>query len=268
MEKRKKGNIILFGFAFLLAFMTLVGIYINVSSSYEVYNRVQNATEEGAKIRAQAVDIYLKEVSGIVEAFHGTGDYGNGKHEDVEHELHTGVAGHVSPLSPSSAAYAASFNQADEAAKKAIVSIAEKSLQGTMAGNEILNGFSEKNICVQVKPLPRTVFDGVFMDFECTTGTGETVKRSNVRVTPIESELNRRIIFDPDGVKESGDEQITEVVNVVFVGTTFTHLNFFEGLFPMLSDGNSVIPNQGRKTTWAIAYPQIDRCFGEFCENY
>ena len=261
MRKQKNGNMIYFALAFILLFTTLAGIFINVSSSWEVYNRVQVATEEGAKVRAQAVDIFLKEAAGIVEVIHDVPSvYDPTGGEDVDHGLYTSVVGHTSPHEPTTSEYVQARIRADEGAKDAILSVLDYSLTNNVSGNEILEGFSKDNICIQVKPLPRTDNDGKFLDFSCTTPLGETVKANNVRVSPVESELNQKVIFDPDGVADSGDEHITEVVNVVFVGVAFEHNHFIEGLFK-----NMNINTKAHKKVWAISYPQIDQCFGEFC---
>lgn len=274
---RKKGNIILFGLAFIIGFLVLIGIYLNVNMSWETYNRVQTAVEEGAKVRAQAVDMFLKENSGIIEAYHERnfpgGTYGMGGHPDIDHNAHLTVSGHVTPYLPNNEHYQATRMAADQDAKEAILGILNYSLTSTTAGNEILMNFDEGNICIQIKPLPRKTTDGVLIDFSCTTPKGDTIDVKNVRVTPVEGNkgiykegMNRQMIFDPTPESEnSGDELIHEVVNVVFIGVSYEHRNFLENLFPQIRDD---IKNIGTKQGWAIAYPQIDKCFGAHCANY
>lgn len=276
-NSRKKGNVILLGLALLIAFLVIVGVYLNANMSWETYNRVQTAIEEGAKVRAQAVDMFLKENSGIIEAYHErnypAGTYGMNGHPDIDHAAHLSVQGHVSPYLPNNEHYQAALLKADQNTKEAVLGILNYSLKGTTAGNDILMNFDKGNICIEVKPLPRTVTDGVMMDFSCTTPKGDTVEMKNVRVTPVEGSkgvykegMNRQMIFDPTpGAINSGDELIHEVVNVVFVGAVFEHRHFLEGLFPQMA-GN--INNIGKKKAASIAYPQVDKCFGSHCFNY
>lgn len=279
MKPRKKGNILLFGLAIIIIFLTLFGIYLNVSMSWESYNRVQTAIEEGAKVRAQAVDIFLKENSGIIEAYHEAEGYGSDQHPDIDHASHLTTLGHVSPYLPSNEFYQVARDRADIEAKQAILDILKYSLQNTNNGSEILTGFTTSDICIQIKPLPETKANGEFIDFSCTTESGTTIEAKHVRVTPVkgtkepyQTGMNRQMIFDPtpEDVK-SGDELIHEVVNVVFVGASYEHKHFIETLFPLMNrwgKTDSEIDNVGRKNGWAIAYPQIDKCFGVHCNKY
>lgn len=281
MKQRKKGNIILLGLALLIAFLVLFGIYLNVSMSWESYNRVQTAIEEGAKVRAQAVDMYLKEISGVIEAYHEpnapSGAYGTGQHPDIDHHSYLTAVGHVTPYLPNNEHYQAARRKADTEAKQAILDILNYSLQNTNNGSDILMNFSTRDICIQVKPLPKNATDGVFIDFSCTTENGDTVEANNIRVTPVmgskgpfQEGMNRQMIFDPDPTV-TGDELIHEVVNVVFVGASYEHRHFIETLFPLMNrgaDADDQIDNVGRKNGWAIAYPQIDKCFGTHCAAY
>ena len=226
-------------------------------------------------MRAQAVDMYLKENSGIIEAYHdrtdSPGNYGAVGFPDIDHESHLSVIGHVTPYLPNNEYYQKAKEAADEDAKEAILSILDHSLNTTTAGNEILTNFDKGNICIQVKPLPYESTDGVTIDFSCETPKGKIVQAKNVRVTPVKGSkgkynegLNRQMIFDPDASIE-GDELIHEVVNVVFIGVAYEHRHFLEGLFPQMG---SNIQNYGVKNGWAIAYPQIDKCFGVHCAKY
>lgn len=261
MQKRKKGNIIYFGLAFMILCLTLAGIFITLSTSWEVFNRVQVAIEEGAKVRAQAVDISLKESSGIIEAFHETPAlYDPTGSHDINHNDFTNIIGHYNSMKPESSTYQEARARADEGTKEAIISILDQSLRGNSAGNAILENFTKDNICIQVKPLPTTANKGTYLDFSCTTALGEKIEAKNVRVTPIDSDVNTKTIFDPDNAPNSGDEYITKVVNVVFVATAYEHNYFMEGFL-----SNMGKDYKANKKSWAIAYPQADSCFGEFC---
>jgi hypothetical protein len=258
---RKKGNVIYFGLAFMLLFLTMAGIFISVSTSHEIYNRIQVATEEGAKVRAQAVDMNLKEASGIVELFHERPTlYDATASLDIDHNLYAETDGHVNPLKPDSSTYQETRKKADDATKESIISIAKQSLYSNTAGNDIIENFGKDNICIQVRPLPKTSSDGIFMDFQCTTALGHNVKANNVRVSPVDSSTNTKVILDPDGSPNSGDEYTTQVVNIAFVGVAYEYTHFLEGFLSQLG-----IPYKGTKKSWAVAYPQIDECFGEFC---
>lgn len=261
MQTRKKGNVIYFGLAFMILCLTLAGLFLTFSTSWEVFNRVQVAIEEGAKVRAQAVDITLKESVGIIEAFHETPSiYDPTGSQDVDHNEYSNIGGHSISLKPESSTYQAARFRADEGTKEAIIAILNQSLGNNSAGNALLEGYSKDNICIQVKPLPATASDGRFMDFNCKTALGETVEAKNVRVTPVDSDLNTKTIFDPDNKPNTEDEYVTKVVNVVFVGTSYEHNFFLEGFLSNM--GKDYKTN---KTSWAIAYPQLDSCLGEFC---
>ena len=91
MKKRKKGGVAIIGGTLLLilALSMLAFIFINIFMVYESLNRAVDAVEEGGRLRAQAIDMPLKESYGLVESFHKYG--GTYKDNIASHDLEVSV---------------------------------------------------------------------------------------------------------------------------------------------------------------------------------
>jgi hypothetical protein len=281
-KKRKKGSAILLGLMTLIMIFVLAAVFINIAISYETLNRVQEAVEEGARVRAQAIDVPLKEYAAIVEAFHnpnnyetnGTSDYD--MHYQIQKKFYEeNVSGHAEPFNPYGAVvpaawsssnayempelYMDSVNASDEAAKKIVQTVLNNSLGTNSYGEKMVN-IGPENICIDVKPLPSK-----------TSTPTIPGKPNNVIRFSCETELygkiteDRVVSYQEDNVVKVYDENNqqygeVQVKNVVYVAVVFEYKHMLYKYLENLGWHNPPV-----KKLSAVAYPQVDQCFGTLC---
>lgn len=259
MKKKKKGAIALYALFIIIGLLVFASIMVNVTQGMQMVTRMNQAAEEGAKVRAQAVDTLLKEQEGIIEVLHGSIDY----NDNVKHADHTDVAGHKNPSLPQNSEYQESKKKADEVARKSTIDFIKNSIYNDIKQKKQMVQVSEKDICFDFKPLPDDSLYQEFdpekadpkelkktykIDFSCTTPNGDTIKAKNVKVSGVKG--NTVKISDKNGKIET-----IKSANVVFVGIKFKYSYFI----------NQTIENFGLSSTsegevWAVAYPQADKC--------
>ncbi len=225
----------------------------------ETHQRVQTATDTGAKTRALAVNIPLKEQYGIIETLRPD--------ESEGYEVNYTEPGYsFSPtpgydyaiLSPLSQSYKSALSNADLTAKQTLITTLSDSLGQNEAGDEIAK-IEPENICIQVLPLPAgdSITKRDKLDFSCevTTPNGDPLEISaeNVEVYGYKHNLN--------------NAEHLRVYNVVFVGVAYEDRHFFYNLFQRLTHGDdeSNWSDPPIRTTYSIAYPQIDACTADEC---
>lgn len=262
-KRRKKSSILLFGLAIILLISVLGAFFLDIVALYETNNRVNQVSEEVARVRAQAVDVILKE-SGrkledgekkskelnyevyetVVELLHpSTGYTENITHSDYE------LQGHQKPLDTNHGTYIMYHNAADEIAKRAGVRYLDAALNGNFSGQDILKGFSEANICIKIHPLPK---DDKKITLSCTTDNGATVTVNDVKVSGIST--NTRYIYKNDDTKIINK---AKVVNLVFVGVAYDANHLIPQVFKQMGVDFSA----KQLKSYSIAYPQLDKCF-------
>lgn len=275
-KKKKKASLTLLFLAIFILFYTLFGIYFNIRASYEFYNRFEEAVQETANYRAQAVDTYLKESFNIIEAFHPTANYEDGDNSDIDHEdlIKNQPQGQARVLSPTDDAYITALENADKSAKELFVELMNLYINNTKT--KISPTLSTDNICIQVLPLPETssnLFKNAEMDFECTASASgvEYDFKKTLTVSTQDNPKLRKFVFDPNNNFGDEDDVYTQVVNVVFVGGVIEHQNLLNNFFNVMSktfsDPELLENNTTIKGSYAIAYPQSDRCYGEKCST-
>lgn len=259
MQKfRKEGNIFLFALFYFLFISLIVAIFISLLMMSETYQRVQTASETGARTRALAVNIPLKEQYGIIETFRPSAAEGYiANYKEPDYSFTPSPGYDLAVISPSSDQYKSALTSADTAAKQAVISSITDSLGTNESGSKIVN-LKEENICIQVLPLPAgdPITKKATLNFSCsTTINGRTVNitANNVEVYGYNHKIN-----------SSGK---IKVYNVVFVGVAYEDNHFFYKLLQRLINGDDQSnwnkpPVRG---TYAIGYPQIDSCTGSEC---
>lgn len=259
MKKHKKGAIAIYALFIIMGLVLFSAIMINITQSMQMVTRMSQAAEEGAKVRAQAVDVLLKEQAGIIEILHNSMNYV----DNVKHNEHAEVTGHVNPQSPESNQYQTARQKADDFSRKATIDYVKNSIYKELRSDKRMVNLSEKDICFDFKPLPDGSLYDEFdpekadkkelnktyrMDFSCTTPNGDTVKATNVKVSGVKG--NTVKVADKNGKIET-----IKSANVVFIGIKFEYTYFI----------SKVIENFGLSSTkkseiWAVAYPQVDKC--------
>jgi len=254
-KTRKKGAaIIILSLGLLIGTILLAASFIDISIQFETINRIMSATEETARVRAQAVDIALKEQEGIVEVFHE--EYGIGTTDNVDHNNIATKDGHHSIYRPSDTEYKEKVRFANKYARKAGLEILKSGL-----GNNVNNSnklveadpsdasvFGDgQYLCIDVKPIPDKA--GEVIHFSCTAylnGTPHNFKY-DYKVSDTE-------IFKYDKLK---------VKNAVYVGAVIDyHLFIMDGLEKM--GFKEQIPTF---THQEVAFPQVDVCTREIDSN-
>lgn len=286
MKKRKEGGMALIGglLALIVALSMLGFFYLNVMVVYETLNRSVNAVEEGARVRAQAVDIPLKETYGFVESFHrykyqihdnlmdGGGETIN-EFIDVSRNQFETQPGHT--FLANDFEYDESFNYANKVTKEAIIDY----IYDRVGNNAHTGGENEQrmislepdNICIDVQPIPRELgrspdtrdrvefsCDLVMPDGTPNAGQIKTVYHVLDRV-PVET--NERYVtvvkydMDQDGTPDM--EREYRVKNVVFVAAAVRYDPFIINLLE--NEDNQYEVNQA-KIVKATAFPHVDEC--------
>jgi len=235
-KTRKKGSIILLSLAMMIAIVVFAAVFLNIAASYDTVNRIMYATEEGARMRAQAVDIRLKEQEGMVEVFHYnySDDYidFDVKHDDIEP-----ADGHKLLYKPGDDIYDDKVALADQAAKKAAINVLKSSLRKNVDGTPLIDP-KEENFCIDIKPIPD---NENIIDFECNaTLNGEDY---NFTYTIYLSDAQK---FQYKKLK---------VKNAVFFASVIGYEHFIHNGLRTL--GLSINPHFKH---WEISFPQVDVC--------
>ena len=150
MNKRKKGAIAIYSIYIIIALLTLGAILMNVLQGTQTLTRVNQAAEQGAQVRAQAIDILLKEEAGIVEVLHNSIGYD----DNVDHPRHEDIAGHKNPLLPQNSTYQTTKQNSDTFAKETVVNYVNNAIRSDISGKSKLATVSAKDICFDIKALP------------------------------------------------------------------------------------------------------------------
>lgn len=244
-KARKKGNVILMSLMSMIIIVVLAGVFINLFMVYETVNRGIAVTEEAARVRAQAIDLPLKEYSGIIEVMHP--NYGYMERDNVDHQgiedkyKVSGAAGHMKPQNPTSDIYQNAVYAADAAAKEAALRMLKQTVGVNAEGTPLIQ-MTEDDICFDIEPLPEV---GQTISFSCTTKNGATISKE-IYVSSVETNSYVN--------KDNPDESIS-VHNVVFTGVQFRYDYFIYG--SLVDLGLNI---GATKETYAVAYPQVNKC--------
>lgn len=256
---RKEGSVYLFALFYFLFITLLVAIFLSIILMGETYQRVHTAAEAGARTRALAVNIPLKEQYGIIETLRPDKSEGyTPNYKEPTYSFSPSPGYDTAIISPTSQTYKAALENADTSAKQTVISTLNDSLGKNEAGDKIAE-LKTENICIQVLPLPagNSITKKAKLNFSCsvTTPSGKTINVSanNVEVYGYNHNLNK-----------SGK---MKVYNVVFVGVVYEDKHFFYNLLQRLVNGQdeSNWSDPPVRATYAIAYPQIDDCTSDEC---
>lgn len=85
----------------------------------------------------------------------------------------------------------------------------------------------------------------------------------------------RKFVYDPNGIPDDqyaddvNDDEYTQVVNAVFVAAAIENRNLLANFFNAVSEFFGDLSNlsYSKKSAYAVAYPQSDRCYGDKCTN-
>ncbi|WP_088362458.1 hypothetical protein [Bacillus cereus] len=255
---RKKGDIFLLSLFYFLFITLIFAIFVSLSLMSETFQRAQNSAETGARTRALAVNVPLKEQYGIVDAFRLPVSEGyKVNYKEPPYSIVPSPGYDLAVLDPASTAYKLAYSNADSAAKHAVIESINSTLGSNEAGKKIID-LKPENICVQVLPLPKggSITKKDKLDFKCNAtvnGKAVTISADNVEVYGTDHNTNN-----------AGN---LKVHNVVFVGVAYEDHHFFYKLFQRMAHGedesNWDAPPVRR--VWAIAYPQLDACTGSEC---
>lgn len=242
---RRKGDIILMSLMTMIMIVILAGAFINIFMTYETLNRGIAVVEEAARVRAQAIDVPLKEFSGYIEILHP--NYGYLERDNVDHNTidedfkKAGAAGHTKPQNPASDVYQSAATAADEAAKEAALRLLSQTA-GTNAEGSPLISMTKDDFCFDIEPLP---IASQMITFTCQTGNGDTVTR-DIFVSSLDTNTYTSAVNPSEKIM---------VRNVVFVGAVFKYEYLIYG--SLVNLGWNI---GAKKETYAVAYPQINKC--------
>ena len=259
MKKHKKGAIAIYSLFIIIFLLVFSSIMINLTQGMQMATRMNQAAEEGAKVRAQAVDVLLKEQAGIIEIMHSSMNYT----DNVKHSDHTDVTGHINPQLPQGNEYQTARQKADDFSRKATVDFVKNSIYKELKSDKRMVSLSEKDICFDFKPLPDGSLYEDFdpdkadkkelnktykIDFSCITPNGDTIKANTVQVSGIKGNTVKT-------ADKNGKIETIKSANVVFVGIRYDYTYFIS---EMMNKFGLSTTKKGQ--VWAVAYPQVDKC--------
>lgn len=227
-------------------------IQIDNDVSRTILTRASDAVEEGARVRATAIDIPLKEQTGLIEVLRSEVGYVadptfvNEERAKILSRGQEEYPDNKKVLATSTAEYIDAVVDADEAAKKAIIDYITNSTNVNLSGDQMVD-IKPENICIKIKELKQVA--SYEEDISCNVtvnGTSVTVKKEDVKLKGSESSVNKK-----------GE---VKVANVVFVGLAFEYKTFANDTLQSIFNGEdeSNWEGPGIVTYAKIAYPQID----------
>lgn len=251
--KNEKGSFTIFSLFIIIAIIAIVAVFINVSMTYMTISSAKKSLEESTRTRALAVDVVLKEHAGVIEVMHTPYEgnpnmaYSNPSVDLFDNTL----------PQPGSTNYVEAVEEAEYFAKMAMSS-AVSGLSRDGLDGETLVELSFDNICFDVKPLPE---DDGYVQFACALkdeqGNVFTVKSLQLVKGYNDSlDINH---FEDTTLQESAERDIN-VSNVVFGAAMIEPKSFIVRALSSLG-----VAKDPQITIYSVAYPQIDECYGEFC---
>jgi len=277
---KRKGNVILTMLLFVMFIMIIAALIFSFLTSVETSRKAQKAAQIIAETRALAIDVRLKERYGYIEILHKpTPQYVYKTQYPKMPAYNVIEQGYNDPiLSSDNAAYKSAVIFADKAAKDAGIAyvdgVTKNNDDGT--GETKLLTIKPENICIEVLSLPTAKISKERL--KCgpiTTPSATPQVLSEVEITnevPVYGSQHRLNGFTGTAKDVQNNMQN---YNYVLVLITYQEQTFFYKAIQRFAHGEQVpgaLPGEDGywtpppiKTVFAIAYPQIDFCFGADC---
>jgi hypothetical protein len=246
-KARKKGSVIILTVMVFSMVVLLFMVMINILMIYSGMHKLKFAGDEAARVRAQAINIPLKEQDAIVELYHYPyfEDYGYTK--TLTHI--TQEKGHIAIRDPGDREYVQAVHFADETAKMAGVDSLNAGIVRSKTNTPII--YTDPyggDVCIDVKPIPLLAQS---IHFSCVTENGNMVQGDYI-VEGVDKHTYKR--FSSNIVSTSAMEKDFIVNSVVFVGMTANVNIFIYNMLANLSPGIKTV------SVHSLAYPQVDEC--------
>lgn len=251
--KEEKGSFTIFSLFIILGVLAIAAVFMNVSITYMTVNFSKKAMEETVRTRALAVDIPLKEHEGVVEVIHTPYQQNPtlGYVRPSENFL-----GESIPL-PNSGQYVDAANEAEYYAKLTLANSVSKFVGNNIHDKPIVD-IDFDNICFDVEPLPEN--DG-YIEFACALkdDNGNTFTARSVQFVKGYNDSLAINHFE-DTTFDSSAQRTVRVSNVVFGAAIIEPRSFVVNALGTLG-----VARRPQIALYSIAYPQIDKCYGDFC---
>lgn len=232
---RKKANVIVLGLFTLVGIFFLTLVFLNIIVSAGTVQRIMYATQEGAKLRATAVDIRLKEQEGLVEMFHGP--YERNANLDIEHDSITRQEGHKEIYPPGTNEYDEKVEYANQIAIKGAIDTVNTYFGKNIEGEQMTNA-KEDNFCLDIQPIPE---DAGEIIFHCSTTAGNDDFDFTYKYVMTRADAHK--------FKE------LKVKNAVMFATSIEYTHFFQKY--LLDFG---LLEKPKFAHYEIAFPEVDVC--------
>jgi len=260
----EKGNFTIFSVFIILGIVVLTSLFLNLGMTFLNINFSKKALDEAVRSRAMAVDVPLKEELGVVEVIHTPHTGSNGLYSASQRPTVdflgnyipcNGVAicgGHVS------LEYSSAVNYAETFAKNTMIDSVNNYIGNDAKNQEPLIKLTPKNICFDIEPLPK---DEDYVEFACP------LKTNSGKVYTITKKVKVKGYNSPDLINSFNDNTLTgnntkvRVNNVVFGAAVIEPKSQYKSYLYNL--GYS--PEKTETFLYSVAYPQIDKCYGDFC---
>lgn len=263
VHRNEKGNFTVFTLFIIVGIVILAGLFINVSITFLNINFSKKALDEATRSRAMAVDIPLKEEIGVIEVIHSPHTGSKGLYKETERPT-VDYLGKDIPCNGTqvcggyvSTEYADAVNYAEIYAKNNMIDSVNNYI-GNSVKDQPLVSITPKNICFDVQPLPK---DEDYVEFACP------IKTNSGKTYTVTKKVKVKGYNDPELLNNFNDDTLTgnntkvRVNNVVFGAAVIEPIEKYRSYLYRLG----FKPDKTETFIYSIAYPQIDKCYGDFC---
>lgn len=265
IKEEEKGSFTAFAILLLFGLIIIAIIFLNIANTWLTVNFAKRSLDEATRTRALAIDVPLKEYTGVIEVMH----YPHKTNEVFP------VIGQVRPVFSSSLTnleildvnserYKNTVKYVEEVAKDNMISALNSYIGNNFSDRKIIE-ISRENICFDVRPLKSTVQNNV--QFRCALyspednyGGVKTLKTvtSNPTTLPGFAEpQNEGKLFKINPINTN---QAIYASNAVFGAAIIKPRSLFTAGMEKIG-----FVDQPEIVIYSIAYPQITDCFGPDC---
>ncbi len=262
--KNEKGNFTIFSVFIILGIVVIVSLFLNLSMTFLNINFSKKALDEATRTRALAVDIPLKEELGVIEVIHTPHTGSKGLYSESERPT-IDFLGNYIPCNglqvcggSVSLQYSTAVNYVEAYAKNTMIDSVNHYIGNDAKKQEPLVKITGKNICFDVQPLPA---DEDYVEFACP------LKTNSGKTYTVTKKVKVKGYNDPELINNFNDDTLTgnntkiRVNNVVFGAAVIEPKSMYKSYLYNLG----YKPEKTETFIYSIAYPQIDKCYGDFC---
>lgn len=264
ITKNEKGNFTIFTIFIIVGVVAMVGLFLNLTMTFLNINFSKKALDESVRSRAMAVDIPLKEELGVIEVMHTPHTGSDGLYNEADRPT-VDFLGNAIPCNGIevcggyiSTEYSDAVTYAETYAKNTMIDSVNHYIGNDASGKQPLVSVTPKNICFDVQPLPK---DEDYVEFACPLKTNSGKTYTVTKKVKVKGYNDAELINNFNDDTLSGNNTKVRVNNVVFGAAVIEPMSKYRSYLYRLG----YMPDKTETFIYSIAYPQIDKCYGDFC---